>query len=261
MSWRNPRYAYLHAARDAGADAITLSHTAGTTDYKDFLIDDRAGSLFKFAESSTGQTITIDRGSGSLDAIDRLIIPAGHNITGTIDLDADTTSGFTSATVLLSGESVSTALIDETFSSNSEQWLRLTFNGTGQWEIPELIFTSTKTTTRGPEQGWVDMIQHNTLHLPLESGVVASLARGLDRRRIEYVYRDVNDSGDLAVFAALLATCGTSRPFILDPAFDTETPLWMKLIEDSQQQQDPAVPAATDSTKRRITLPMLEHIA
>jgi hypothetical protein len=47
----------------------------------------------------------------------------------------------------------------------------------------------------------------------------------------------------------------------MDPPFDTETVIWVKLTEDSRQIQDPAVPASTDSTQRQIELAMLEHLA
>jgi hypothetical protein len=260
MTWRNPRYCYLHAARDAGAAAITdNSHGWLAANPKDFLIDDRAGALATFDSSETDHWIQVDRGAGSLDAIDRLLIPSGHNLAGTTltvktgAADPPTTSRFSGAVVA--------GLIDEDITTNSDRYVRLEITGTGAWAIPELVYTSTQVTTRGPEPGWLDHLQHNTRHFEKDSGVIASLALGADRRRIEYVYRDVKLAADLLVFAELVATCGTSKPFYLDPCFDTETPVWMKLIEDSRQVQDPAIPAATNTTQRRIELSMLEHLA
>jgi hypothetical protein len=261
MTWRNPRYCYLHAARDAGAAAITdNSHGWLSTHPKDFLIDNRAGSLATFDSSESDHWIQIDRGAGSLHAINRLLIPSGHNLAGTT-LTVKTGAADPPTTTRLTSGAIVAGLISEGVTQNSDQYVRLEITGTGAWAIPELIYSYTETTDRGPEQGWVDMIRHNTLDYGLESGAVASLSLGADRRFIEYVYRDVKLAADLTAFADLITTCGTSRPFYLDPCFTTESPIWMKLTEDSRQMQDPELPAFTDSTQRQIRLSMLEHLA
>ena len=61
MAWRAPRYCFLHAARAAGVAALTPSPAAAATGPKDFLIDDRAGSLFAFGSSSSSARIDLDR--------------------------------------------------------------------------------------------------------------------------------------------------------------------------------------------------------
>jgi hypothetical protein len=262
MSWRNPRYCYLHAARDAGAAAISTNNTFHADFPKDFLIDDRAGSLCKMGTSEIDHYIQVDRGAGTLDAIDRLIIPVGHNLSGfTFDLYADDNAGMASPTTLINGASATAAMIDEDFASNQERYVRLVPVGTGQWAFPELMLTATETTTRGPEPGWVDMLRHNTLDFEKESGSIASLSLGANRRFIEYVYRLVVVAADLTVFSELIAACGTSKPFYLDPCFDTEAAIWMKLTEDSRQQLDRASPASPDSARPEIRLSMLEHLA
>jgi hypothetical protein len=226
------------------------------------LIDDRAGSLCTFAGSAADHYYQIDRGATGLDAITRLIIPSGHNLGGnTITLQADDDVAFGSATALLTTSAVAAGLIDKTFASNQERYLRLSINGTGTWAVPELVFTNTRTTTRGPEQGWVDMLLHNTLDFTKESGSIASLALGADRRLFELTYRDVILTADLLVFSDLISTCGTSKPFWVDEPFTGSDPIWMKLTEDSRQVQDPAIPAATDAPQKRIELSMLEHLA
>lgn len=262
MSWRNPRYAFLHAGRDAGAAALTPSPAADADFPVDFLVDDRAGSLFKFGSSSSSAQVDLDRGAAGLEALDRLLIPSGHNLGGnTITLEADDNAGFSSPTTLLNAVAVSAGLIDQAFASNTERYLRLSIGGTGTWEIPEWVLTRTRTTTRGPEPGWEDYHEHNTLEFTKESGSIASLSLGPDRRVFAYRYRDVKDSDDLAVFSELIAAVGTARPFYLDPAFDTEAAIWVKLSEDSRQRQDPQVPAATDATQREIELRLREHVA
>lgn len=263
MTWQGFKYNILHAARDAGAAAISDNSNGWlTANPKDFLIDDRAGSLATFDSSENDHYIQVDRGASGLEAITRLIIPSGHNLDGnTITLEADDDVAFGSATALLTTSAVAAGLIDKTFSSNTERYLRLSINGTGAWAIPQLIFTRTRTTDRGPERGWPDYLAHNTQDYPMKSGVVASLSEGADRQVYELLYLNVDLAADLSVFADLIATCGRSRPFFVDKPFSGEDVIWMKLTQDSEQLQDPLVPASTDAPQKRIPLSMLEHLA
>jgi hypothetical protein len=259
MTWSNFIYMFQHAARDAGAAAITGNNAFHADFPKDFLIDDRAGSLCKFNGSASDHWIQIDRGSGSLGNFSRMIIPSGHNLDGTT-LTVKTGASSPPGTTRFTG-AVAAGIIYEAVTINSDRYVRLEVTGTGTWEIPQLIYTTARTTTRGPEPGWGDYFQHNTLDFQKESGAIASLSLGADRRLFELDYRDVNLAADLLVFSELLTTCGTSKPFHIFPAFDTSTPLWVKLTDDSRQTQDESVPAATDSPMKHIRLSMLEHLA
>ena len=80
-------------------------------------------------------------------------------------------------------------------------------------------------------------------------------------RETNYVYRNVKLAADLLVFSDLLTEVGSSQPFVLDPAFDTEAAIFVRLDRDSVQRQDPDLPAATNATQRQIDLELLEHIA
>ena len=115
MAWRNPRYAFQHAIRDSGVSSITVIPSADADYPVDYLIDDRAGSLFKFDSSSGSSLIRIDRGAGSLEAVDRIIIPAGHNLdTKDIIVEDDDNVNFNSPATLLASTTVSAGLNDET---------------------------------------------------------------------------------------------------------------------------------------------------
>lgn len=262
MTWQNPQYAFLHAARDAGASAITdNSHGWLTANPKDFLIDDRAGSLATFDSSESDHWIQVDRGTGTLEAIDRLIIPSGHNLAG-VTITVKTGAADPPTTTRLTAAGVVAGLIDEAVTSNDDRYVRIEFSVTsGAWAIPQLIYTRTRTTDRGPEPGWGDMLLHNTLDFEKESGSIASLSLGADRRFFEFVYRYVKLAADLLVFSDLLSTCGTSKPFYLDPAFTGETAVWVKLTQNSRQQLDRAAPGSPDSARPEISLSMLEHLA
>jgi hypothetical protein len=191
---------------------------------------------------------------------------------GQIGVQGDDNAEFASASSLLGyRNTVAGEAFDyELTTPSSERYIQLKWNpgsGAGQWELPQLIYTTIQETDRGPEPGWTDMLRHNTLDFLKESGAVASLSLGAEPRFIEYVYRYVSDSDDLAVFAELIATCGTSKPFLLDPAFGTAPAaqtvpaIWMKLTEDVRQSLDRAAPGSPDSARPEIRLSMLEHLA
>ena len=271
MTWQGFQYAFLHAARDAGAAAITTNNAFTTAGPKDFLIDDRAGALCIFSTAETDHYIQIDRGAGTLEEIARLIIPEGHNLdTETVRVRTDTAVDFSAdPTEILVETAISgTGIIDEAMAGGTEaqrkyRYVRVDFPNAGAItpEIPELILTRTRTTDRGPEKGWDDYLVHNTQDFPLRSGAVASLSDGADRQFYGLDYRDVKLAADLLVFSDLIATCGTSKPFYVDKPFTGEDPVWVKLTEDSRQTQDEAVPAATDAPMKHIRLSMLEHLA
>lgn len=266
MAWRAPRYGILHAARLSGLASITGLNAWSATEPKDHLIDDRAGSLARFAASDNDHYIQIDRGAGTLEGITRLWIPAGHNWAGAdYRLRAATDSGITTSVDTLVATVASPSdgsAIDQSFASNTKRYIRLDWPAeTGQWALGELVLTNTRTTTRGPEQGWEDSVAHNVLVQALESGAEAALVLGADRRRFDFRYRDVKDSADLTLFADLIEDCGLSHPFLLDPPFDTEAVVWARLQRDVENIQDPRLPAATGSPQRQLRLSILEHVA
>jgi hypothetical protein len=276
MTWQNFSYSFLHAARDAGASAITSDGTFASAGgvaqaSKYFLIDDRAGSLATYeAAANPPPYVQIDRGAAG-EELTRLIIPEGHNLNGkTVRVLTSNTGAFAGEQIVVLGTTsvTSTGIIDEeialgTAAQRQYQYVRVDHATSGSWnpEIPELILTNQRTPSIGPERNWTDYLRHNTLDFPKQSGAVASLSLGADRRFVELLYRHVDDSDDLDIFSELIATCGTSKPFWLDLAFTGDDPVWMKLTEDSVQRLDRAAPGSPDSARPEIPLSMLEHLA
>jgi hypothetical protein len=269
MPYRNPIYAFLHAARDAGAAAISTNN-AFAPNAAAFLVDDQAGALGTFTDPETNHQIDLNRGAAGLEELTSLIIPEGHNLNGSnIRVQTDDNPGFSSPTVIKASTAISSAqqiiagLTIGGETARRYQYVRLDFPSSGSInpELPELIYTAQRTTSRGLEPGWLDMLAHNTLEFPKESGAEAALALGPDRRILEYRYRDVIEAADFALFDELLAECGTARPFWLWPPWTEEAPLWVRLAANVRQQQDPSVPAATISPRRQIDLSAREHLA
>lgn len=260
MAWRVPRYSYRHALRTIGVSGITVSPAADASFPVYNLIDDRASSFFKFGSSSSAAVIDGDLGA-TPPVVDRVVIPAGHNLSGaTITVSEDDNAGFTSPNALGTSGTLTSALVDLSFTASSERYVRVAVNGTGTWELPQLYLTQTNTTTRGPEQRWADTLTDNVVQFALRSGSVASLELGPDRRTFEYAYRAL-DATDEAIFAALWSECKTARPFLLDPAYDSEAALFVKLAAPIDRQNDREVPNAAAAPRWQRRLTMIEHVA
>lgn len=263
MAWRAPRFMLLHELRRAGSAAVTVTdEAAGFPKYR--LFDDRAGDVFKFNTSSSSHTIIVDRGAdfASHDAIDRLYIPDGHNLTGTLDMDQDDNSGFTSPTTLISGTAAIPASgpvdVDLSFPS-TQRYVRVQFLGTGQWEIPELILTKTLTTSRGPDPEWSYVPEESALHSDKSSGATAHLLLGPDRGRWRLEYRFSSDSDDRTLFERVLAH-PTTAPFLLDPPYDDRSPLWVTLTERRRRNDHPN-PAGVADEHSAYTFEVLAHVS
>lgn len=265
MAWRNARYCILHAAREVGAAGISTGSTFSTTQPKDHLIDNRAGSLTTFTATSSTHYIQIDRGAGAT-AINRLWIPAGHNFAGwDIRLRADDDVAMGSATLLIDpagdGLSVGSGAIDIDFTSNTERYVRLDWPNetTINPALGELLLTITRTLTTGPEPGWTDELTPNTRLQELRGGGQAALVEGADQRSFELRYRAVSDTTDLALFDDLVAL-GLSAPLLFDPPYDDEASVWCRLQEGIRRVQDPQVPATSNARQTQIDVRLLEHV-
>lgn len=269
MAWRNPQYSFLHAARTAGVSALSSNNTIAAAFPLDNLIDDRAGSLTKADASAADHYLQLDRGAGGLEELAHLFIPAGHNLNGIdIRVQTATDAAMTVPTAILATvDPATTGLIDLAMTGGTEaqrrrRYVRLDFpNDNFTFELPQLVYSRERTTTRGPNPlpGWSDRLVDNTLLFPKSSGVVAALELGADRRRIEYEYRFLETADEL-VFSDLWTECATARPFFLDPAYDDEAAIWVRLVEPIDRRLDTIAPKS-DARAYRRRLIMLEHLA
>jgi hypothetical protein len=262
MAYRNPRWGLLHAAREAGAAAIT-STTEDASFPHENLIDDRAGTLFKFTASAANLQIDLDRGAGfaALTGIDRLYIPDGHNLSSTIDVFEDDNSGFSSATTLLSAGAVpASGAVDLDITESSERYIRVEFNGTGQWELPQLILTKTLTTTRGPDPDWRGPVpEENALHARKASGATAHLQLGADQDSWRFVYNRVLEATDLTNLDSLL-DLGSTPVFLFDPPDDSAYPAILATLTLRDRRNDHPNPAGVSGRRMRYEFSLLEHI-
>lgn len=264
MAYRAPRYSYVHAARDVGAAAITVSGTADTDFPEDNLIDDRAGTLFKWSGDLTNPTIDIDLGVGFVTGIDRLIIPANHNIES-ITVNEDTDSGYGSMDELNAADASIAAgvLYDSgTFDTASTQrYIRIIITGGPEtYYLPQIILTTIQTFDVGPVLADApDGKRDNVTRLVQKTGISPTVQNGPQQRYLEYKYENplsnAGSSTDLTDMEAFVAAVGMSRPFWVDPVSfsippETDEPvLWMKFEEMPDPRWTVAVPMSNEPAK------------
>lgn len=274
MSWRAPRYSIDHYARAAGLAAITGANAFSTTQPKDHLIDDRSGTLCTFAATASDHYLQLDRGSGSLNDLDRCWLPGGHNWLGwDVRVRSATDAAITAGVTTLvdpsvaytaggsGGLSVPVDPLDFIFTASTQRYVRLDWPNevTINPAEGELVYSRVRTLKRGPEPAWDDGEQSNVSVSPLESGAEVVIVRGVNRRRLRKRYRLVTLAADLAIWQELV-DLGPSGPLLVDPAFDTEAVVWMRIVDDVLRSQDPQAPAQTDAPRSVLEIELLEAV-
>jgi len=252
VAYTNPKWMVMHAGAEAGAAAITPKYSTATGYGVERLVDGRKGLLCRFAASQSDHDLEFDFGAlitaGLLSAdrpITHVYIPEGHNFIGTpanLRLYADATSP--AASLVDSYPTPAADMpVDWTLPVGIySRYIRLLFDGAGQWELPELWLGQQLTTTRGLEQGWENPYRTpvSVVEFPTRE-VVASL--GPARRRWSLTYRDVRESDD---DDGVLRTIAQARgaPMVYWPEQNLDpTPTIVRLEDDPTARQDSPRPA------------------
>lgn len=171
MAYVAPWFMFLHAGRAAGVSGVSCSPSANASFPLYYAFDGRAQSLFKFGSSGAGSYIQIDRGAAGLEAIDYLIIPSGHNLGAqTVTVKAATDAGITTSVTTDTFTSAA-GLITQAVTSTTKRYLRVTFAGTGTWELPELWLGRKRQPSQGVGIGWRIGLQPNYQRVRFDSGV------------------------------------------------------------------------------------------
>jgi len=225
MAFRPPRFSHVHAARVVGASAITLSPGSADADFPvDNLIDDRAGTLFKWSASQASPEIRVDLGASFDTGIDRLIIPSNHNIQ-TLSVEQADDEPFTlnvetlhaSDTSPTPGTLYDSGLFDTAVSSR--RFIRVHMLTTALFFLPQIFLTKIVTLAVGPNLGDViDEPRPNFSRQNQPSGQSPTVQLGPPQRFIEYAYDPPITGADLTALEALIANVGMSKPFFVDPA-------------------------------------------
>ena len=274
MAYRAPRYSYVHAARDVGADAITVSDTAHDDFPVDNLVDDRNQTIFKWSAPVVDPTIIIDLGAGFVTGLSRLILPANHNVTSLYVQDDDAIGFPTPAALHASVGSPDASPVPGTLydsgafdtGNSTQRYIRINIVGTLQYYLSQIFLSKIMTigggTIRGPNLAdAADFFQPNVTRLEQPTGLLPTVQNGPDQRAFELLYESPLEGADLTAMEALIASVGMHRPFFVDPAsFSTppktdEPALWMKFAERPDSRNSILVPmSGTRSKTFRLSL-------
>lgn len=245
MAYRAPRLMILHAAQTAGVAAITTPAGTFAAGSQAALIDSRAAALATWTASGTGREIRLDRGAAGLEAIDRLIIPSGHNLATftSISVDTDDNSGFTTPTTILAAVAVSAGVISLAMTSSTERYVRLTIAGTGTPELGELVYSRTRATAGVLNPEWTDERSANVSRFISRAGVEGRAVLGAMRRRFEFEFEWQSSTSD-TLLSDLVTAYGAGASLWLDPPDDTEAPVHVVVADAVARKQDHPVPGA-----------------
>lgn len=240
--YQNPAYGILHAGALAGASAITTKYATAANFGKERLIDARTTLLMKFSASQADHHVETNRGTGTLEAVDRCWIPAGHNLSGAT---VRVYSGSSSPASTLRGSSptvAGTGAIDFAFTSTTDRYVRVLFDGTGTWELGELWLTRRRSTVRGLDPGWETPIRVPTEITEFPTREITAVL-GPARRIFGFSYHDVDDAAADSVLLTDVANLGRAAAFLFWPPHASTLPFVAKLLEDGDREQDSPMPS------------------
>lgn len=245
-----PYFVWSHAGRAAGDASVAMSPAASASLPKYRSLDGFGQSLAQHGSSSAAAYWQVDRGAGTLEAVDRLLIPSGHNLGAqTVTVASDDNAGFTTPTTLASFTSAA-GLIEQALTSSTERYLRVSFGGTGQWEYGEIWLGRTRTPSSAVvvDPGWKRPPLSNVTVQRFPTGVQGSVVNGPDQRTLGMTLRWVAGP-DLTLCEDLATACGAAKAPLWVGAPDDAVPttlMWLSAI--SAWEQDSDVPQATGPT-------------
>jgi len=257
VAYRNPAFISRHYGAEVGVAAISSSVAAAAGFGKERLIDYRLGNNFKFSTVAAGHWVEFDLGALGGVAVNRLIMPAGHNLVG---ITINTKSGASSpATTSRGSTNAGAGLSDFTLTESTDRYWRIEFGvaASDDWEMPELWLGRYRQTTTGIVQSW---------EAPWLSPVVrrefpsreSMLVTAPARRRWELEHKGLTGT-DLAIYDELLPL-GVGVPFWFYPPDDAVTgPLLMLLEDDGDREQDHPVPNGAAGPSYEVSLAMREQ--
>lgn len=269
MAYRNPRFMFAHALRDAADGSVVVEDDSAAPFPASRLYDGliRSARQFEFGTAAANHYISVDTGA-SIPTYNRLIIPAGHDLGGvTYVIEDDDNAGFTSATSLGTADfPAGTALIDVSFTTSTQRYLRVRFVDSGDYQLSEVYFTKTRTLAGGPndahlDPAWIDQPVTNVNVTRMRSGEAYALQLGPNQQSIDYTFHRVSGA-DLTLFEDLLAQTGNgTEPFYLDRTSDSLPPLYVRLAAQMTFTQDRRAPNGPLGPSYEVHLVMNEEIA
>ena len=193
----------------------TLSTGAAAAGYPLYRLYDRdLGRLF-IGSAATTTVVKVDQGAGGTQAVDRLLIPSGHNLAGvTLDIEWSTDdASWTAATAQWTGAAGD---IDKSWSALTKRYWRFTMTSPAAApQVGELWLTETTTWARNPSRpGGPQESIHNVTVAVTAEGRVRFEVNGPSLRQRNYTLRNIS-SAQRVQYEALWTAFGGSKPFWL----------------------------------------------
>ena len=249
MAYQAPTLYFLHVLRTAGNGNVTITGTEETDFGQERLLDDQKLPLFKWDAGQANHSVTIDQGAAPTgnQRSDTLIIPSGHNLTGTVQV-RESSDDFSASDDLVHTFTAAAGLIEETFSTLSEntlQYIRVIMLANAQWEIPELVLTRARTPTAGITSENFDRPVPNFADARMVTGSSFRTSKGAQVRQISMIW-DRIEGTDATIFDDLVTeTAGGINAFWLVPVDDGKTTVHVKIVELVERENSSPNPQGT----------------
>lgn len=196
-------------------ETSTVTLSAGTSDssYPLYRVYDRdIGKVFKTTAAVTTE-IKVDQGASGNLAIDRLLIPSGHNLAGmTLDIKwSDDDVSYTAAVTQWTGAAGN---IDKSWASLTHRYWKFIITSPGSIpQIPELFLTETYIFEKNPNLplGEMDDV-FNVERSQTAGGQVRFLTHGTAKRRRNYTIKAAGETQRVNITTLNTAWSG-GKPF------------------------------------------------
>jgi hypothetical protein len=170
-------------------ESSTVTVTSENTSYPAYRLYDRLiGFLFKGNSTPANFYITLDQGAVTSYEVDRIIIAAGHNLTGLVLKVQYSTDNFAADNHDADSWTQSgSGLINRAFTAQTKRYWRLNIASPGAApEIGEMFLTKTYEFTRNPIYGFERGFEENINRIESKSGLVQKTTWGAVRRKFTY---------------------------------------------------------------------------
>lgn len=225
-TYQSPAFGWLHAARAAGSASLTVDPAPLSSTPKTRLVDGMLRRNMAWSAAGT-KSIVLDRGTGALAPLTRLVIPDGHNLAGMrMEVTTSSTGAFAGEEVeirpysLLRGSSarrdrvtVRPGVNPWDFAAITTRYVRVRFSDGPPAQVPELgelWWTQMRTPKAGLRPRWERKTEPRIDVRRLPSGTESILETG-PASSTWAVDTQAIDGDDRRLYEALLASTGYGR--------------------------------------------------
>ena len=196
------------------SSTVTSTPSAATS-YPVYRLYDRHIGRMYIAGSAASTTIHVDQGGSTIQEVDKLIIPAGHNLHGLL-CTLSYSDNDSAWTVHKQWSQNGSAIIEEAFTAATHRYWRLVITSpSSAVQIPELFLTKAYTWERNPES--LDRGVYPVFNVERRedaAGRPRFVEFGNSRRARKYELYKVHDNDNTALLALNIAWAG-KKPFYL----------------------------------------------